>query len=91
MTDDEKILGAIPLPDGEPFIGETLRADGWEYRDLHKTTPENLAKLLSIVGKGNYRWLTYAEYNLPDGKLVRGQMFVSPQGIANCKAWKPMP
>jgi len=71
-----------PLPPGEPFPGETLRADGWEYRDLdRRLTPEAWDTLLGIIGEGNYRILATAG-GITDGQpWVRGQLFISPFGL----------
>lgn len=76
------------LPDTEPFIGETLIADGWQYRD----TPPMLAhlwdELLSAIGEGNYRLMTLMErtYKGEERLFKRGQMLISPTGIENLKA-----
>jgi hypothetical protein len=75
-------LDAMPLPEGEPFAGETLRADGWEYRDLPRMTPEYFDKLIEIIGEKNIRWLTFADY----GDTKRGQFFISPDGLKNVRA-----
>lgn len=40
----------LALPDGEPFPGETLRADGWVYRDLPRMTPEWFDKFVNAAG-----------------------------------------
>lgn len=69
---------------GEPFPGETLIADGWEYRDLPRMTPEFFDEFVGIVGSENIRWLTMASYS--DG-AKRGQLLVSPTGLANCVAY----
>jgi hypothetical protein len=77
-------MDSWPLPEGEPFPGETLRADGWVYRDLPRMTPDAMEKFLGIVGTEEVRWLTRASY--PDGS-TRGQLLISPQGMENMKAW----
>lgn len=76
------MLDAMPLPEGEPFPGETLRADGWQYRDLPRLSYEMFDYFVSIVGEENIRWLTMADY----GNSKRGQLFISPTGFANMKA-----
>lgn len=78
------LLSLDPIPDSEPFPGETLRADGWVYRDLPRMTKDALEKLLGIIGKDEVRWLTRAEYG--DG-AVRGQLFISPRGMENMKEY----
>lgn len=72
----------ILIPDGEPFPGETLRADGWEYRDLPRMTPNAFKMLTDIFGDENLRWLTRAFYE--DGS-TRGQVFISPAGMERAK------
>lgn len=72
-----------PLPPGEPFTGETLRADGWEYRDIPgRLTPEMWDLLLSRIGEGNYRILAMSMGTNAKGEdWVRGQLFISPAGF----------
>lgn len=74
---------ALKTPTSEPFPGETLLADGWEYRDLPRMTPEYFDKLIGIIGEENIRWLTQADY----GDTKRGQMFVSPNGLENVRKY----
>lgn len=74
------------LPTSEPFPGETLLADGWEYRDLPRMTPEYFDKFVALIGEENIRWLTLAECG--DG-CKRGQLFVSPTGLERARAYKP--
>lgn len=91
MADDTEIFAAkSPLhktldqwlvPDGEPFPGETLRADGWEYRDLPRMSPEYFDKFMALVGPENIRWLTFADY----GDTKRGQCFISPTGLQHLR------
>ena len=76
------LIDAIPLPETEPFIGESLRADGWEYRDLPRMTREAMLTFTDIVGVANIRWLSFADY----GQAVRGQLFISPAGMENMRA-----
>lgn len=77
----------LPMPDTEPFIGETLRADGWVYRDTPPMLEEFWKRLCDVMGTENYRLMTYAErkFKGDDRLYVRGQMFVSPAGIENLK------
>jgi len=76
------VLDDWPLPQVEPFSGETLLADGWQYRDLPRMTQDAFDCLLDIIGEGNVRWLSFARY----GSTVRGQCFISPAGIENMRA-----
>lgn len=80
MSKLQEFMDAMSLPDGEPFPGETIRADGWVYRDLPKMTPDALAMLIGIVGEAEIRWLSKARYA---SGAVRGQIFISPQGMKN--------
>jgi hypothetical protein len=70
-------------PEGEPFPGETLIADGWVYRDLPCMTQEAFNKFLDILGEENARFLTFARYS---DKAVRGQLLISPAGMERLKA-----
>lgn len=76
----------LDIPMGEPFPGETLIADGWIYKDLPKMLPALWDELMGVIGEGNYRLLTMAEYRRGDQTLVRGQILISPSGIANIRA-----
>lgn len=77
----------MELPNSEPFPGETLRADGWQYRDVPPMLPELWKELMDIIGEGNVRLLTFAErtYKGDDRVYVRGQMFISPAGLKNAE------
>jgi hypothetical protein len=86
MSALKEALDAMPLPAGEPFKGETLLADGWQYRDLPRMTEDALEKLMGIIGSENLRWLTQARYETEQGVAVRGQCLISPAGFANMKA-----
>jgi hypothetical protein len=70
----------------EPFPGETLIADGWQYRDLPRMTEDALETLTSIIGAENMRWLTKARYETENGVAVRGQCLISPTGFERMKA-----
>lgn len=82
MSMSAALMAAMPLPEGEPFVGETIRADGWVYRDLDRMTPDAWEQLRGIIGDENIRMMTWANY----GKSVRGQIWISPTGIENLKA-----
>jgi hypothetical protein len=77
MSNLHGLLDAIPMPDIEPFQGEALLADGWQYRDLPRMTPDAMDKFKSIVGEVNLRWLSFADY----GHAQRGQVLISPAGM----------
>ena len=72
-----------PIPDREPFKGETIRADGWVYRDLPRVTRDVFDTLLGIVGEGNIKFMTFADY----GDAVRGQVWISPKGMENMEEY----
>ncbi len=76
MSTLQAAMDAWPLPDGEPFPGETIRADGWVYRDLPRMRPTLFDQFIEIAGEENLRWLTKADY----GDTKRGQVFISPEG-----------
>jgi len=73
------------LPIGEPFEGETLMADGWVYRDLpSRLSHEMWGLFIETLGEGNYRVLAMTITS----DWVRGQLFISPEGMKNLTAWK---
>ena len=84
MSRFQKLLDAMPIPEGEPFPGKTYIADGWKYRDLPKLSPEMWDYLISIIGEENYVCLTIAEH-FEDSQLIakRGQLLISPTGMEN--------
>lgn len=75
------MLANMPMPDSEPFPGETLIADGWEYRDLPRMSPEYFERLKETIGDENIRWLTIADY----GVSIRGQCLISPVGMGRIR------
>jgi hypothetical protein len=87
MTVLKDYLDSIPMPKSEPFKGETLIADGWQYRDLPRMTEDAMEKLMGIIGSENVRWLTQARYETEKGVAVRGQCLISPAGFERMKAW----
>lgn len=76
-------MDSWPLPDGEPFKGETVRADGWMYHDFPRMKRDALDQILDIIGDKNIKWMTFADY----GNAVRGQAWISPRGIQNLQAF----
>jgi hypothetical protein len=84
MTEFQETLDAMPLPVGEPFIGETLVADGWVYRDIPgRLSFQMWDHLLEVIGKNNYRILIMSKG--PD--WIRGQLMISPTGMENMKKY----
>jgi len=73
-------LNDLLLPTGEPIMGQTLRADGWVYRDLPgRLSPEMWDTLIETLGDGNYRILAMTITS----DYVRGQFMISPEGMKN--------
>ena len=88
--DVQAVLDTLPLPEGEPFAGETLRADGWVCRDTPALLSADMWELfLSIMGEENYRILAMTHLEKSDGDWYRGQFFISPTGIKNLMEWRP--
>ena len=50
------VAEALSHPTREPFPGETLLADGWEYRDLPRMTPEYFDKLIAMRAARRRGW-----------------------------------
>lgn len=59
----------------------------WHYRDLPRMTPELMETFIGVVGEENMKWLTFADY----GDSQRGQLLISPQGMANISEWSKAP
>lgn len=71
------------LPTEEPIRGETLKADGWVYRDIPgRLSNEIWDHLLDVIGAENFRILGMSVGN--DWK--RGQLMISPNGMKNLAA-----
>lgn len=87
---EKALLDFNPFGDSEPFPGETLVADGWKYKDFEKMPAEDWEQLLALYGDGNFRLITSASYKKDGQVLKRGQMFVSPQGLANERFYKSL-
>lgn len=71
----------------EPFTGETYLQDGWVYRDPRKMKTALWERFLNIIGVGNYRLMSLANYSYPDGNYKRGQLLISPTGMENLREW----
>ena len=77
------------LPPGEPVSGKTYRADGWAYIDPPvRFSPEIWDHFLALIGEGEFVILVGSSGNHPSDEkpFVRGQLLVSPAGMANLQA-----
>lgn len=72
-----------PMSFGEPILGKTYKADGWVYRDLPRASPAAWQELMDTTGPENV--VVLVESRKGD-EWVRGQVLVSPAGIARCVA-----
>lgn len=81
----------------EEAIGNGLRSSpeygalldsGWQYRDPRgRFSPEMWDHFLSVLGDGEYRLIAGSNGVDSDGlPWVRGQLLVSPRGLANATA-----
>lgn len=63
--------------------------EDWVYRDTPKALKAVWDEFLSVIGEGNYKLLSEATYKRKsDGvELCRGQLMISPEGIANAEAF----
>lgn len=68
------------LPSGEPVKGKTYRADGWAYFDAPWTSIDSWNSSLAKIGNENH--VVLAMTMAPDMSRVRGQLLISPQGVA---------
>lgn len=88
MSELQDWLDSWPLPEGEPFKGETLRADGWVYRDIGWMTLPWWNKLWDeIVGPENVRVLVMSSRMIKGDDCRRGQIFISPEGLKKATDW----
>ena len=71
------------VPEVEPFVNETLVADGWEYRDIPRLSPIWWDRVLAAIGPENYRVLAMSSGVTDKGSWARGQVFISPKGLKN--------
>jgi len=60
--------------------------DDWMYHDTRRALKAAWIEFLDILGEGNYKLLSEATYIRNGVELCRGQMMISPQGIANAEA-----
>lgn len=72
------------LPPGEPIVGQTYRADGWQYANLPTMTLTMRDELLDIIGVGNYIVLIQTIKTIGAGSW-RGTILISPEGQINLK------
>lgn len=76
------------LPPGEPIPGKTYRADGWVYRDLPTWLSMDMkARLFNTIGVENTVILAASERTIEGVKYWRGQLLISPVGMARIKAY----
>ena len=74
------------LPPGEPVLGKTYRADGWQYIDLPKwLSLEMKDYFLKIIGEDNYFIMAHSERVIEGEKYWRAQLLVSPDGQNNMR------
>lgn len=57
---------------------KTLIDEGWSYYDLPRMTNACLDSFMEIAGGDNIVFLTFADYGQD---TVRGQIYISPDGI----------
>ena len=61
--------------------------DGWVYKDTPKALESVWREFLAVLGEGNYKLLSEATYKRDGVVLCRGQLMISPKGIANAEAF----
>jgi hypothetical protein len=71
-------------------LAEAMGLPGWSDYDLPRMTPEYMIKLLDIIGKGNHRWVTFAEYKNGKDVSQRGHILISPTGMDNIRDYRRM-
>lgn len=60
--------------------------ESWQYRDFPNMLPEYWELLETFIGKNEMKVWIMSERVWPDGvKTVRGQVFISPQGLENLR------
>ncbi len=71
------------LMDGHPD-----KPEGWKYVDFPMLDVDLWRGMISAIGENNIKLLTFARYERPNGSVaMRGQSFLSPQGVDNMKQW----
>lgn len=76
----------MKLPEGEPIIGKTYIADGWQYRDIPNLSPKMWDYLFSMIGNENEHYVFLSTSSIErNGELwaKRGQILISPIGMEN--------
>ncbi len=75
------------IPDGEPINGRAYRADGWQYFDPPgKYSPEAWNKMIDLLGEENVHALVMSRGRDRGGDWIRGQLLISPTGLARVTA-----
>lgn len=57
----------------------------WTYKDLPRMSSELMVEFKFVVGEDNLHWITFAEY---PGRVCRGQVMISPDGINRIKNYQ---
>lgn len=82
---------ALALQKLEPVKGKTYVADGWQYRDIPRMSPDMWDYFVGIIGDENFVPLSMAEYGEEDAQgnqtisAKRGQLLISPDGMENLR------
>lgn len=77
------------VPNGEPILGKTYRADGWAYVDPPgRFSPEAWDYFLDLFGREHIVIIIETRGKHPSDGLpfARGQFLVSPEGWAKAVA-----
>ncbi|MEX0598431.1 MAG: hypothetical protein WD512_18230 [Candidatus Paceibacterota bacterium] len=76
----EEMVKALTPPD--------LQNEGWVYKDIPWTTIDNFNLLVTIIGEDNLVLIASSVKQSNDGDIIRGQFWISPQGIENCAEYR---
>ena len=71
------------MPPGEPVVGKTYRADGWQYYDLPEWLSLEMRDYFLSLFKDDKNYVILAETT--KGDYWRGQMLISPEGQENMR------
>lgn len=69
------------MPTGEPIVGKTYRADGWEYKEIPWTTVDALNKILSYLEDEEYEFIALSSREMNGVMCARGQVLFSPSAM----------